>query len=120
MKSVFGLLLLVLALSCARPVAAQEGALETTQPNGTTPKDIIKLFADKESEFAKARDQYTYRQSVKVETLNGETIDGMYQETFDVMFDDKGHRIKNGVFARARPWRGFFLAGEEWRHSRPR
>jgi hypothetical protein len=120
MKSVFGLLLVVLALSCARPVAAQEGALETTQPNGTTPEDIIKRFADKESEFAKARDQYTYRQSVKVETLNGETIDGMYQETFDVMFDDKGHRIENVVFAPASSLSRIFMSQEDMEDIRHR
>ena len=120
MKSVFGLLLLVFALSCARPVAAQEGALETTQPNGTTPEDIIKRFADKESEFAKARDQYTYRQSVKVETLNGETIDGMYQETFDVMFDDKGHRIENVVFAPASSLSRIFMSQEDMEDIRHR
>src|ERR1700721_3552622 len=94
MKSVFGLLLLVLALSCARPVAAQEGALETTQPNGTTPEDIIKRFADKESEFAKARDQYTYRQSVKVEALNGEPVHGRSQEISALLFPMRGTPIE--------------------------
>lgn len=120
MKSVFSLLLLGFALSCALPIAAQEGDLETTQPKDTTPEEIIKRFADKESEFAKARDQYTYRQSVKVETLNGETIDGMYQETFDVMFDDKGHRIENVVFAPASSLSRIFMSQEDMEDIRHR
>jgi len=78
---------------------AQEGPLESTPPKNTTPDEIIKRFAEKETEFAKARDQYTYRQDVKVETLDGDTVDGQYREVFDVIFDDKGKRIENVVFA---------------------
>jgi len=88
------------ALPLAAPLLlAQEGPLENTPPQGTTPDEIIKRFAAKETEFAKAREQYTYRQDVKVETLDGETVDGQYREVFDVLFDDKGKRIENVVFA---------------------
>ena len=80
-------------------VLAQEGPLENTPPKDITPEEIIKRFAAKETEFAKARDQYTYRQDVTVETLDGDTVDGQYHEVFDVMFDDKGHRMENVVFA---------------------
>jgi len=90
---------LFFAVVALLPLAAQEGALETTQPQGITPEDIIKKFAAKETEFAKARDQYTWRQDVKVDTLDGDTVDGEYHEVFDVMFDDKGKRIENVVFA---------------------
>jgi hypothetical protein len=81
------------------PVAAQEGALENTPPKGITPEEIIQRFAAKEKEFKQARDQYTYRQDVKVETLDGETITGQYHEVFDVSYDDKGKHIENVVFA---------------------
>ena len=50
---VFGLFLGIVTLL---PLAAQEGPLETVQPEGTTPDEIIKKFAAKETEFAKARD----------------------------------------------------------------
>jgi len=70
---------------------AQEGPLDKSQPNGITVDEIIKRFATKEKEFRDARDQYTYRQDVKVMTLDGDTPDGMYQQVFDVTFDDKGH-----------------------------
>ncbi|MGA7295045.1 MAG: hypothetical protein WBW85_21115 [Terriglobales bacterium] len=78
---------------------AQEGPLDTSQPKGTTVDEIIKRFATKEKEFKEARDQYTYRQDVKVMTLDGDTPDGMYHEVFDVTFDDQGHKVKNVVFA---------------------
>jgi hypothetical protein len=78
---------------------AQEGPLDKSAPQGTTVEEIIKRFAAKEKEFKEARDQYTYRQDVKVMTLDGDTPDGNYQEVFDVTFDDKGRKTKNVVFA---------------------
>ena len=103
MKSVLARLLFCLTLlGCGLatlPARAQEGPLDDSPPTGMTPEDIIKRFAAKETEFAKARDQYTYRQDVRVQTVDGTTVDGEYHEVFDVMFDDKGHRIENVVFA---------------------
>jgi len=103
MKSVAVRLLLSLTvLACGLavvPARAQEGPLENTPPAGTTPEDIIKRFTAKETEFAKARDQYTYRQDVKVQNLDGDTVKGEYHEVFDVMFNDRGKRIENVVFA---------------------
>ncbi len=103
MKSVsVRLLLCVTVLACslaALPARAQEGPLDNSPPAGTTPEEIIKRFAAKETEFAKARDQYTYRQDVKVETLDGSTVTGQYHEVYDVMFNDQGKRIENVVFA---------------------
>jgi len=92
----------LLLLACALgtlPAAAQEGPLENTSPNGITPEEIIQRFAAKEKEFKEARDQYTYRQDIVVKTLDGNTVTGEYHEVFDVLFDDKGHRIENVVFA---------------------
>jgi len=91
-------MLLVCGLA-ALPLLAQEGPLDTTPPQGITPDEIIKRFSAKETEFSKARDQYTWRQDVKVDTVDGETVDGEYREVFDVMYDDKGKRIENVVFA---------------------
>jgi len=102
MKAICRFLFCLTLLACglaALPALAQEGPLESTPPKDTTPDEIIKRFAAKETDFAKARDQYTYRQDVKVETLDGDTVDGQYREVFDVMFDDKGHRMENVVFA---------------------
>jgi hypothetical protein len=90
----------LLAVAFLMPNAqAQQGTLDKTQPTGITVDEIIKRFAAKEKDFKAARDQYTYRQDVKVMTLDGDTPDGMYQEVFDVTFDDQGHKIKNVVFA---------------------
>ncbi len=95
------MLMAIVALlgSLALNAAAQEGPLDPAQPKGVTPEEIIQRFAAKEKEFKEARDQYTYRQSVKVQTIDGDTVDGEYQEVFDVVFDDQGKRLENVVFA---------------------
>ena len=85
--------------SLPQRAVAQEGSLDKAQPKGVTVEEIIKRFSAKEKEFKEARDQYTYRQDEKVMTLDGNTPDGVYQQVFDVSFDDKGHRVKNVVFA---------------------
>lgn len=80
-------------------VFAQEGALNSAQPANITPEQIIQRFAAKEKEFKEAREQYTYRQSVTVQTLDGDTVTGEYREVFDVAYDDKGRHLENVVFA---------------------
>src|SRR6202140_2877722 len=78
---------------------AQEGALDKSEHKDITVQEVIKRFSTKEKEFKEARDHYTYRQDVKVMTLDGDTPDGNYQQVFDVTFDDKGGKTKNVVFA---------------------
>ena len=55
---------LALVVALMMPAVAQEGQLDKAEPKGTTTDEIIRRFADKEKEFAIARDQYTYRQDV--------------------------------------------------------
>lgn len=118
-------LICLTVLACALGASkamAQEGALLSDPPNGTTPDEIIKRFADKETEFAKARDQYTYRQDVKVDTLDGDTVDGEYHEVFDVIFDDKGKRLENVVFAPQSTLQKIYMSQEDMddiRHKLP-
>jgi hypothetical protein len=92
-------LAMVLCGALALPALAQEGPLEKVQPKGITPDEIIQRFAAKEKRFKDAREQYTYTQSVKVETLDGDTVTGEYQEVFDVLFNDQGQRLENVTFA---------------------
>jgi len=91
--------IMLLAIILPAVARAQQGPLDKSEPKGTTVEEIIKRFASKEKEFKTARDQYTFRQDVKVMTLDGDTPSGMYQQVFDVTFDDKGHKIKNVVYA---------------------
>lgn len=76
-----------------------EGTLDPSSPKGISPDEIIQKFAAREADFKKARDDYTYRQSVKVQEMDGDTPDGEYSYVVDILFDDKGKRIENVVNA---------------------
>ncbi len=98
LASSLSLLTLFLALAALADDRG-EGPLDTSQPQGITVDEIIQRFAAKEKQFKIAREQYTYRQSVTVQTLEGDTVDGEYKSVEDVLFDDKGRRIEQVVFA---------------------
>ena len=103
MKSIRIAFAIVMAIACCGLVSlrafADEGPLDPAQPKGITSEEITQRFAAKEKEFKIALDQYGYRQTVKVQTVDGDTVDGEYQQVFDVSFDDQGKKVKNVVFA---------------------
>ena len=76
-----------------------EGELRTDQPTGITVPEIIQKFAAKEKEFKLAREKYTWQQDVKVQTIDGNTVTGEYRNVTNVLFDDKGRRTEQVVFA---------------------
>jgi len=75
--------------------------LDPSSPTGMTPDEIIKKFGERESAFAKSRDEYTFRQTVKVNTISDENgkPDGEYQQVTDIIFSDAGARTEHVVFA---------------------
>jgi len=91
--------LLAAALCLSFSAFAQEGTLSTDTPKGITSDQIIKQFAEKEAEFKQARDAYTFRQDVRVQTVDGKTVTGEYREVFDVTYDNQGKHLENVVFA---------------------
>jgi len=61
---------------------------------------IVQKFAAKETEFAIARDQYTFRQVAKIiEYDDAGSPGGHFEMVSDVTFNDKGKRIENVVYA---------------------
>jgi len=99
---------LLLAFTCSLSVltaAAQAiagfGPLDPTPPAGLAPEQIIQRFAARESEFRHARDNYTFRQMVKVDTINDDNnkVDGEYQQVTDITFSPDGRREEHVVFA---------------------
>jgi len=77
------------------------GPLDTTLPSGIAPDQIVKKFAERETEFAQARENYTFTQSVKVDTLDEDSgkVDGEYQQVTDITFSKEGRREEHVVFA---------------------
>src|SRR2546425_3697213 len=91
---------LIAAVMALVPLAlSQEGPLVPDPPKGITSTEIIQKFAAKEKEFREARDQYTFRQDVRVQTMDGDTVTGEYREVFDVTYDNQGRHLENVVFA---------------------
>jgi len=77
------------------------GKLDPVPPAGITPEQIIEKMGKRESEFAQARENYVFRQSVKVDTISEDTgrPDGEYQQVTDITFGDNGKREEHVVFA---------------------
>src|SRR5664279_2334455 len=76
-----------------------ESQLDSSPPQGITEQEIIQKFAAKEKEFKQAREQYAYRQSLTVQTMDGDSVNGEFKEVEDVLFDDRGNRVEHVVFA---------------------
>jgi hypothetical protein len=92
----------LLTLCLALPALADdrgEGPLDPSQPQGISVDEIVQKFSAKEKQFKQARDQYTYTQDVKVQTVDGGSVDGEYHQVTSVLFDDSGKRIEQVVFA---------------------
>ena len=95
----FAISLIAVLTIFASLALCQEGPLVPDPPKGITSQEIIQKFAAKEREFREARDQYTFRQDVRVQTLDGDTVTGEYREVFDVTYDNQGKHLENVVFA---------------------
>ena len=66
----------------------------------TPPSDLLRKVAQKESETAKERGNYTYRQSVSIQEIDHrDEIGGEYKEVRDITFSPKGARYEQAVSA---------------------
>ncbi len=77
------------------------GPLDKSDP--VIPADqLIAKFAAKESAFRQALNNYTYRRSVKVQTVDDDgKVDGEYYELTDIAFDSTGRRTEHVIQAPA-------------------
>jgi len=96
-------LAVLMAAVCPAPIAAQEGfgATDPTPPTGITVPEIIERMGKRESSFAAARENYIFKQTVKVDTIDDDTgkPDGEYMQVTDITFDGKGTREEHVTFA---------------------
>ena len=76
--------------------------------------DIIQKFAAKEAEFARARENYTYRQTVRIQELDsaGNTI-GRWEQVSDIIFDTAGKRTERIVRAPVPTLKNILLTPED-------
>jgi len=70
------------------------------EPSQDEVEKIIQRFAAKESEFAKARENYTYRQTAKIQEYDeGGTPGGKFERVDEVVFNSSGRRSERPVRA---------------------
>jgi hypothetical protein len=83
-----------LVLIAAGALRAADGA----EPTQAQIDDIIQKFAAKEADFAKARENYVYRQTVRIQELDdaGNTT-GRWEMVYDVIFAPDGKRTEHVV-----------------------
>jgi hypothetical protein len=97
-----------LLLTCA--------AFAATAPDPTPAEidTIIAKFAAKEAEFAKARGNYTYRQSAKVQELSPDgSPQGKWEEVADIVFTPEGKRTEHVVRAPMTTLQNILLTPED-------
>jgi hypothetical protein len=77
--------------------------------------EIIQKFAAKETDFSQARNNYTYRQSVKLEELDGggNPTGGKWELVEDIIFTPEGKRMEKVVYAPVISLRNILLTPED-------
>ncbi len=76
--------------------------------------EIIAKFAAKEAEFAKARENYTYRQTVRVQEIDESGVGrGRHEMVSDIIFSPEGKRTERVVRAPVSTLRNIQLTPED-------
>src|ERR1035441_4362179 len=85
-----------LAVVCLPVWAAGPQAADKVNPD-----EIIRKFAAKEADFAAARNNYTYRQTLKMQVLDfgGNPTRQQWDLVEDIIFTPEGKRMEKVVYA---------------------
>ena len=93
-------------------VSAPAGSL--TDPDSVQMQQVIQQFAAKEKVFKEARDNYTYHQINKVQELGpDDNVEGMYEQDWDILYDDSGKRIEHVTYAPLPTLKGLMITAED-------
>jgi len=108
----------LLAVLAATGFAAQESGgwrkVEQKDLSEAQIQDIITRFAAKETEFAQARENYTYRQTARIQELDaGGAPMGRHEIVADVIFSPDGKRTERVVRAPVSTLRNILLTPED-------
>ena len=100
----------IAAAAVCLPVQAAD-----TIDSSINPQEIIQKFAAKETEFSEARNNYTYRQTVKLEILDagGHPNGEQWNLVEDIIFTPEGKRMEKVVYAPVQTLRSILLTPED-------
>jgi hypothetical protein len=82
------------------PAPSADSSTITHEPPALPIEQIIQKFGDRELEFRKERDNYTYTQTFVVQTIDMDgRPDGEYRMTSDILFTPEGKRYEKVISA---------------------
>jgi hypothetical protein len=84
---------------------------DKVNPNPAEIDEIVRKFSAKESEFAAARQAYTYRQSAKLQEMG--TPGGKWEEVSDIVFTGDGKREEKVIRAPVQTLRNIIMTPED-------
>jgi outer membrane lipoprotein-sorting protein len=100
-----------LVLSLAVFVGGAVAADKKPDPAPSEIQNIIQRFTAKETEFAAARENYTYRQSSKIQETD--PAGGSYEVVENVSFDDRNRRTSHVVHAPVTSLQNILMTNED-------
>jgi len=93
--------------------AAPDNTLADPSPDQV--QRIIQEFAAKEKLFKEARNNYTYHQINKVQELGPDNeVEGVFEQEWDILFDDAGNRIERVTYAPADTLKRILMTKEDF------
>jgi hypothetical protein len=113
-------MLFPLALAAQTNCDAGNGPLRSAAPQAISVQDLVQKFAGQEEVFKDARNHYAYTQDVTVQTLDGDTVNGEFRETTDVLYDDQGKRLEKVTYAPQNTLKGISITKEDFDDFRNR
>lgn len=122
MRSAIRVWPLLAVLAAGSASAAQESGgwrkaeqkVEQTDLSEAQIQDIITKFAAKETEFARARENYTYRQTARIQEVDAGGIPtGRYEIVSDIIFSPEGKRTERVVRAPVSTLHNILLTPED-------
>lgn len=98
----------------ALAAAAAVAAIDQPELSEGQIQEIIEKFAAKEAEFARARENYTYRQTAKIQELDeAGQVRGRHEMISDIIFSPDGKRTERVVYAPVSTLRNLILTPED-------
>ena len=84
-----------IALACGAMTPAASAQRRGAEP---PEQEIIQRFAQAESRLRDARNNYTFKQDVQLQTLAGSAVTGTFKRVSEIVFDDQSKRIERILY----------------------
>ncbi|HUY14291.1 MAG TPA: redoxin domain-containing protein [Terriglobia bacterium] len=100
--------------SPAGNAAPPRSGVALPDPSPARIQQIIQSFAAKEKLFKQARQNYTWHQVNKVQTLDADgNATGSYEQDWDILFDNNGQRIERVTYAPEDTLKGLIVTEQD-------